>query len=112
MAFRIAVMALVVGLVGCGGGDPCTKSSPCPNDVKKTPSEIQTCQSTLDANKNAPCYQLVISYSTCITDSTVCSSGGTTDVVLTTTKAENNCKSQKDAALTCCGSNPTSSVCN
>ncbi len=111
MAFRIAVMALFVGLVGCGSGDPCTKGSPCPNDVKKTPSEIQTCQSTLDANKNAPCYQLVLSFRTCVTDSVVCTSGGTTDLSLTLTKAENNCKSQLDAAQSCCASNSTSSVC-
>ncbi len=82
------------------------------NDPMPTQSEITTCRATLDANRNATCYSLVLTLNTCVADNRVCNSGGTTDAPLTLTKASNNCKSQFDAANSCCMGNPTSSACN
>jgi hypothetical protein len=111
MSIRIWILAAVVsGVVACGGTDPCGAST-CMNDPMPTPSDISTCRATLDANKNASCYKLVIDYTSCALSSRVCTSGGTTDLALTETKVTNNCKSQFDAATACCTSNQTSTAC-
>ncbi len=112
MTLRTLVLAvLVAGVVGCGSGDPCGQPSSCPNDPMATPSDITACRATLDANKNATCFSLVVSLGTCVKSSRVCNSGGTTDERLTSTKAENNCKNEFDAATSCCAGNPTSTAC-
>ncbi|MBK7862673.1 MAG: hypothetical protein IPJ65_29505 [Archangiaceae bacterium] len=109
---RVVLFAsLAVALAGCGGGDSCSRGSPCPNDQMRTPSQVTECRATLDANKNANCFREVVAYSDCISSNIVCTSGGTTDVDLTTTKAANNCKNQFDAASSCCASNAGSTAC-
>jgi hypothetical protein len=106
----IGAVACAVMLAACGS-DPCSKPSPCPNDVMKTPAQIDQCRASLDANKNAPCYQLALATGECIQSSTVCTAGGTTDGALTITKASNNCKNQIDASTSCCMTNASSSAC-
>ena len=110
-ALILVLAALAVGVVGCGGSDPCGRASPCPNDQAATPSEITACRAGLDASRNATCYNQVLAYFNCAADNRVCTAGGTTDGALSSTKAQNNCRTQIDAATSCCASNATSSAC-
>lgn len=104
-------VALAVVLAACGGGSPCEKKSPCPNDPAKTPDEITSCKNTLNANMNSACYNEVLALASCFTDQTVCGSDGKIDGINTLTKFSNNCGSQNTAAKACCDKNPTASAC-
>lgn len=108
---RTALLAVVAVVGAACSSDPCSRQSPCPNDPMKTQTDIQNCRATLDANKNATCYKEVVTWADCVTKSVVCTSGGTTDVQLSSTKASNDCRNQFDAASTCCASNQSSSAC-
>jgi hypothetical protein len=112
MSPRLCVFAAIaIVSASCGGGSPCDRSSPCPNDTMATPAERDQCKSTLNANMNSPCYNETISLANCITDNTVCSSAGKTDPALSQTKWMNNCTSQLVSRSTCCTKNPTASAC-
>jgi hypothetical protein len=109
IGYVVAVVA--VGMLGCGGGDLCSRPSPCANDVMSTPSQIDQCKATLDANKSATCYNEIINLLTCSKNNVVCTAGNTTDPQLTATKTANNCRNQLDAANSCCMGNPQSTAC-
>ena len=113
MHFRTVVltMAAVVGVLACGGSDPCSRTSPCPNDTPPTQSERDQCKATLTANQSAACYSEGVSYLNCTIDNTVCGGDGKTDGQLSLTKAENNCTNQKANLSSCCIKNPNSTVC-
>ena len=113
MTLRMSIlMALAMGLVACGGGNFCDRSSPCQNDTMSTPAQRDQCKSTLNANMNSPCYSETLALANCILDQTVCGSDGKTDSALTLTKWSNNCTMQSVARSTCCTKNPTASACN
>jgi hypothetical protein len=111
-ALRPTLFALLLsfGLAGCGGGDLCGPSV-CPNDRMRTPAEVNQCRQLLDANRNAACFREMASLGQCEQSSIICSSEGTTDFGLSSTKAINNCKPQIDAANACCQANRSSTVC-
>ena len=113
MTLRMSILAaLTVGLVGCGGGNFCDRSSPCPNDTMSTPAQRDQCKQTLQANANSACYAESLAYLNCLADQRTCGSNGQTDPVLTGTKVTNNCTMQTVAAQTCCTKNPTATACN
>jgi hypothetical protein len=76
-----ALAIIAVAVAGCGG-DFCSRQSPCPNDVRSTPAEIDQCRAVFDAHRNAPCFQLAVAHGECQQSSKVCTSGGTTDMIL------------------------------
>jgi hypothetical protein len=74
--------------------------------------QVSQCHATLAANRNAVCFPEMVAVSECQQASVVCTSGGTTDVALTITKATNDCKQALDASKSCCAANPSSTVCH
>ncbi len=110
-ARSMLVVAFALALAGCGGGDFCSRNSPCPNDTPATQAERETCRSLFDANKSAPCYAEFVAVANCQVDNLVCGGDGKTDGALSATKAQNNCTNQIANASSCCIKNPNSTVC-
>jgi hypothetical protein len=90
------------------GSDPCSRISPCPNDVRSTATEIAACRTKSQPNQTAACFTLVTNLDSCLGGSVVCDSSGRTDGIATLTA----CKTKIDAAEACCKANPTSTACN
>ena len=98
---RIALLAAVlVSMVGCGGGDPCV-GSPCPNDARQSGSQYQACVDRHQQQSTNRCYRETTAYELCIQSSAVCDSKGETDVLETYRRAQTQCKQAGDS-VTCC----------
>jgi hypothetical protein len=107
----LLVVAFAVAVVGCGGGDPCSRNSPCPNDTPSTQAERDSCRALLDANKSAACYGDYIGLANCQLDNIVCGGDGKFDQGLSATKATNNCTNQTANYTACCVKNASSTAC-
>ena len=86
MFARRLFVAVAVGLMGCGGGDICSRNSPCPNDTPPTQADRDQCKATFAANQSAACYSETTAWIGCGIDNTVCGGDGKTDANLSATK--------------------------
>ncbi len=112
MKQRFIGLALALGISAAAcATDPCSRTSPCPNDTPPTQAERDQCRATLTAQSNSACYGEVIAYVNCRLDNTVCGGDGMTDSALTDTRAQNNCANQRADALACCTRNPSATAC-
>lgn len=103
-------LLLTLGAGACAS-DPCSRTSPCPNDTPPTQAQRDQCRATLQANSSAACYNEGLAFVNCTQDNTVCGGDGMTDPALTTTRVTNNCVNQRANLLACCTRNTTSTVC-
>lgn len=112
MKFTSGLVALLAaGLFACGA-DPCSKSSPCPNDTPATLAQRDQCRANNSAHINSPCYVEAVTALNCESDNVVCGATGRTDPTLTSIRVQNTCRVQVSNLLACCVRNPTSSVCS
>jgi hypothetical protein len=102
--------ATLFGLAACGT-DPCTRESPCPNDVPRTQAQKDQCSATLKANENSACYSEAVSFTNCTIDNLVCGGNGKTDLILSATQTTNNCTNQKADYVACCTKNRGATAC-
>lgn len=109
-----SVLALGLTLVllqSCAGGDPCSRTSPCPNDTPPTQAQRTQCRAEVDANRSAACFNESLALQNCFLDATTCGGNGTTDGNATLTKFTNTCSRQIGDVNACCARTPTSTVC-
>lgn len=107
----VVTTLVVLAASGCGGGDPCGRTSPCKNDPAITQADRDQCRALFTANQSAACYGEFVAYANCAADNIVCGGDGKTDSSLSRTKAENSCTNQRANIAACCIKNSSSSLC-
>ncbi len=109
---RMVWLAIALGISATAcATDPCSRTSPCPNDTPPTQSERDQCRATLSAQSSSACYAEAVAYFNCSIDNTVCGGDGMTDPALSATRAQNNCANQRANAVACCTRNPSATAC-
>ncbi len=84
-----------VSFSACGSADPCTATSKCSADVKRTDAEIKTCQTAQAAITT--CKAEVDAFSSCFISNQKCTSDNRTDGIASLAA----CKTQYDAQVAC-----------